>query len=146
LALGGFRKVESAAIRPAEDGHIGIKIDQMPVFLQIPPNPNCEAMDGQVFQCRTAARAVTHVRSEYGGHLEWCPVTGIDEGGTTCAATACLVEDSGDGACYLVAGGEWGLRLQPPGATDGWDLTNPRQWGVPYFLLAGQGDTLRFAP
>jgi hypothetical protein len=55
------------------------------------------------------------------------------------------VEDSGDGACYLVIGGEWGLRLRPAGATDPWDLASTTQWGVPYFLLAGDGATLRFA-
>jgi hypothetical protein len=117
----------------------------MPVFLQIPENPNCEPVEGQVFQCRTAARRVTHVLAEYHGSFEWCPVTGLDEGGTLCAATACLVDDSGDGACYLVVGGEWGLRLQPPDSIAAWDLANAGQWGVAYFLLGGQGDTLRFA-
>jgi hypothetical protein len=123
----------------------------MPVLLQIPENPNCDAMDAQVFQCRAAARVVTHVLCERrhdleGGMdgMEWCPVTGVDEGGAPCPATACLVEDSGDGACYLVIGGEWGLRLKPFGATDDWDLANGTQWGVPYFLLAGDGATLRF--
>lgn len=32
----------------------------MPVLLQIPENPNCEPLDGQVFQCRGASREVTH--------------------------------------------------------------------------------------
>jgi hypothetical protein len=117
----------------------------MPVLLQIPENPNCEALDGQVFQCRTAPRAVTHVLCESGGEMAWCPITGVDEGGAPCAAQACLVEDSGDGACYLVTGGEWGLRLKPPNMADNWDLANPQQWGVPYFLLAGDAATLRFA-
>jgi hypothetical protein len=117
----------------------------MPVLLQIPENPNCDAMDAQVFQCRSAARAVTHVLCERPGGMEWCTVTGVGDDGTLCAATACLVEDSGDGACYLVIGGEWGLRLKPAGASDGWDLANATQWGVPYFLLAGDAATLRFA-
>jgi hypothetical protein len=117
----------------------------MPVLLQIPENPNCDAMDAQVFQCRSAARAVTHVLCERPGGMEWCAVTGVGEDGMPCAATACLVEDSGDGACYLLIGGEWGLRLKPAGITDGWDLANATQWGVPYFLLAGDGATLRFA-
>jgi len=117
----------------------------MPVFLQIPENPNCEPLEGQVFQCRTPPRTVTHVLSEYDGSLHWCPVTGIDAAGTPCAAMACLVEDSGDGACYLVVGGEWGLRLKPPNADGAWDLANPQQWGVAYFLLGIGGDPLRFA-
>jgi hypothetical protein len=115
----------------------------MPVLLQILQNPNCEPMDAQVFQCRSAARVVTHILCERANGMEWCAVTGMDDGGTLCAATACLVEDSGDGACYLVIGGEWGLRLKPAGGGD-WDLTDSTQWGVPYFLLAGDGAALRF--
>lgn len=117
----------------------------MPVLLQIPENPNCEALDGQVFQCRSRPRVVTHLLCEWGGDLAWCPITGFNEGGAPCDATACLVEDSGDGACYLVVGGDWGLRLKPPHVTEGWDLADARQWGMPYFLLSGDGETLRFA-
>jgi hypothetical protein len=117
----------------------------MPVLLQIPENPNCDAMDAQVFQCRSVAREVTHILCEQPAGMEWCAVTGLDEGGTQCPATACLVEDSGDGACYLVIGGEWGLRLGRGESVTEWDLANATQWGVPYFLLAGDGGSLRFA-
>src|SRR5664279_921936 len=100
----------------------------MPVLLQIPVNPNCEPMDAQVFQCRTPLRTVTHLLCEHSGSMEWCAVTGLEDGGTICPATACLVEDSGDGACYLVTGGEWGLRLKPARSTDAWDVGNAMQW------------------
>lgn len=101
-------------------------------------------MDAQVFQCRSAARVVTHILCERPVGMEWCPVTGVDDGGAICPATACLVEDSGDGSCYLVIGGEWGLRLKPAGAIADWDLAERTQWGVPYFLLSGDGAALRF--
>jgi hypothetical protein len=101
-------------------------------------------MDAQVFQCRSATRVVTHVQCERSGGMEWCSVTGIDESGGPSPATACLVEDSGDGACYLVVGGEWGLRLKPEDYAREWDLGDSEQWGVPYFLLAGDGASLRF--
>jgi hypothetical protein len=117
----------------------------MPVLLQIPENPNCDPMDAQVFQCRSQIRLVTHVLYERAGAMQWCPVTGVDEGGAPCPATACLVEDSGDGACFLVVGGEWGLRLKPPDSTGPWDLADATQWGIPYFLLSGDGATLRFS-
>jgi hypothetical protein len=117
----------------------------MPVLLQIPENPNCEAMDAQVFQCRSAAREVTHLLCERPSGMEWCPVTGIDEGGAPCPATACLVEDSGDGACYLVVGGEWGLRLRPANGSGAWDLADRTQWGATYFLLPGDGTSVKFA-
>jgi hypothetical protein len=116
----------------------------MPVLLQIPENPNCDAMDAQVFQCRSAARTVTHILCNRPAGMEWCPVTGIDEGGAPCPATACLVEDSGDGACYLIVGGEWGLRLKAADGNAIWDLADTAQWGAQYFLLAGDGGGLRF--
>jgi len=116
----------------------------MPVLLQIPDNPNCDAMDAQVFQCRSAMRQVTHVLCERSGGMEWCPVTGVDDGGALCAATACLVEDSGDGACYLVVGGEWGLRLRAAASGGAWDLADGEQWGATYFLVSGDGSSLRF--
>jgi hypothetical protein len=87
---------------------------------------------------------VTHVLCEYEDGIEWCPITGVNENCTPCAATACIVEDSGEGACYLVVGGEWGLRLRPPNVSDVWDLANLTQWGTPYLLLGGQGADLRF--
>lgn len=117
----------------------------MPVLLQIPENPNCDSMDAQVFQCRSAGRAVTHILCERSGAAAWCAVTGIDDGGAPCPATACLVDDSGDGACYLVVGGQWGLRLKPADTAGDWDLADATQWGAPYFLLAGDTATLRFA-
>jgi hypothetical protein len=115
----------------------------MAVYVQIPENPNCRTMDGQVFQCRSASRIVTQVRLGDGGNDEWCAVTGIDESGNTCAATACIIEDSGEGECYLVVGGGWGLRFKRS-ATAGWALEDQEQWGEPFLILGGDGADLRF--
>jgi hypothetical protein len=106
------------------------------IFIQIDENPNCAAMDGQVFQPRTPPRVVRQIRMERGGEERWCDVTGLDDIGRECDAIVCLVDDSGDGACYLVVGGAWGLRFR-----DGNDGT---QWGEPYLLLAVNDADLRF--
>ncbi len=116
----------------------------MPVFLQIPENPNCPAVDGQIFQCRTPARRVTQVRVEHGESEEWCEITGIEESGNPCAATACLIEDSGEGACYLVVGGGWGLRLKRLSTKGGWALEDKEQWGEAFLILGGDGADLEF--
>lgn len=76
------------------------------------------------------------MRSERGGSAVWCSVTGVDEGEQLTPAMACLVDDSGDGACYLVFGGVWGLRLT--------EELNATSWGVPYMLLPRDGADLRF--
>jgi hypothetical protein len=120
-------------------------VESMPVLIQIPENPNCDAVDGLVFQCRSGSRTVTHVLSERGGAPEWCLVTGLEDGFVPTPATACLVEDSGDGMCYLVVGGEWGLRLRRPGSNETWDPAAAGQWGETYLLLGGDGKDLRFA-
>lgn len=105
-----------------------------PVLIQIDENPNCAAWDGQVFQPRTVPREISHVRSEREGTAVWCEITGLDEAELPCPAMACIVDDSGDGTCYLVFGGAWGLRLKDDSST----------WGVPYMLLPGDGADLRF--
>jgi hypothetical protein len=78
------------------------------------------------------------------GVERWCDVTGVDESGILCPAMACLIEDSGDGACYLIVGGAWGLRLKADGGD--WDLEDPAQWGEGYLLLSGDVGNLQFAP
>ena len=106
------------------------------VLIQIDENPNCAAWDGQVFQPRTTPKEVSQVRVERKGTTSWCEITGLDEGGERCPAMACLVDDSGDGACFLVFGGSWGLRLN--------DESRGETWGVPYMLLPANGSDLQF--
>ena len=105
-----------------------------PVLIQVEENPNCDRWDGQVFQPRTAPRAVSDVRVERAGKSVWCAITGLDEG-EPIPAMACVVDDSGDGACWLVFGGTWGLRLTDDAG---------KQWGEPYMLLPADGADLRF--
>jgi hypothetical protein len=107
-----------------------------PVLIQIEENPNCAAWDGQVFQPRTSPREVSHVRVQRNGNPVWCEITGVEEGEQDCPAMACLVDDSGDGACFLVFGGSWGLRLK--------DESKGEAWGEPYMLLPANGTDLRF--
>ena len=116
---------------------------ELPVLIQIDSNPNCPPMAGLVFQPQTPARAISQIRTARKGTEMWCSVTGVGESGIPCPAMACLVEDSGDGACHLVFGGAWGLRLKT-GDRD-WDLNDPDQWGEPYLLLPGDASDLRFA-
>lgn len=116
----------------------------MSLFLQIEPNPNCDALDGMLFQPRNNARAISQLRYERNGEAVWCDVTGVDEGGTWTPALACKIDDSGDGSCYLVYGGAWGLRLRDAAAPSAWDLVASTQWGETYLLLGGDASDLQF--
>ena len=112
----------------------------MSVYIQIDENPNCPAWDGQIFQPIAPPRVVTHIQRDCG----WCEIVGVDENGATAPAHACLIEDSGEGRCYLIFGGAWGLRLRQSG--NAWDLADRSQWGEPFLIVGGDGADVRFAP
>jgi hypothetical protein len=114
------------------------------VLIQIDENPNCAEWAGQVFQPLTAPRVVSHVRCDRDGATVWCAITGIDAEGQPSPAMAGLVQDSGDGSCYLIFGEEWGLRLREEAAPGPWDLQDQSQWGLPFLLLPDNGSDLRF--
>jgi hypothetical protein len=114
------------------------------VFLQIDENPNCANLDGQVFQPRSVPQAIVQVRSTRNGTVDWYDVAGLEADDEVCPAMACLIDDSGDGACYLVFGGAWGLRFRAAQSPNPWDIEDGDQWGEPYLLLPGDGSDLRF--
>src|ERR1041384_6847458 len=101
------------------------RIEPMPpsVLIQVDENPNCESMDGLVFQPKTAPQPIRKIRMERAGIQRSCNIIGLNEDGTTCSAMACLIDDSGDGACFLIFGGPWGLRFKIGDCE--WDLADP---------------------
>ncbi len=120
------------------------------MFLRFEENPNTGFVDDRVFQERSEPRRVTHVLRRRGGQDVWCDVTGLDAKGLPVPAFARKVEDSGEGMCYLVYGGAWGLRLaephsaiRPPPSEILWSVDDPHQWGEPFLLLAVVGADLR---
>ncbi len=114
------------------------------MFLRFEENPNCGFVDDRVFAERTEPRAVTHVLRRRQGQDVWCPVTGLDEQARPRPALARKVEDSGEGMCWLVYGGLWGLRLKEPSCQDPWSIDDSHQWGEPFLLLPSDGADLRF--
>ena len=113
------------------------------LVIEIPPNPNCEAVEMRVFHDLEPPRPITHVRIEPpsgGGAAQWCAVTGWTLGGTACPALARKVDDSGEGVVLLVCGGDAGLRLQPAERVAPWRLERSEQWGTPFLLLSEAGD------
>ena len=113
------------------------------VVIEIPPNSNCEPVDLRVFHDVEVARAVRQVHLEQApGHPTWYDVTGWTLNGTSSPALARRVDDSGEGSAVLVTGGDAGLRLRPAGSTEAWSMTDPRQWGAPFLLLANEPNTI----
>ena len=114
------------------------------MYLSVEESPNGEALDGRVFQERTAPRVVSEVLRNRGGKEVWCPIVAVEAGGETGPALARKVDDSGDGTCYLVYGGRWGIRLKEPACQDLWSFTDPHQWGEAFLLLPADGADLKF--
>ena len=113
------------------------------VVIEIPPNPNCDAVEMRLFHPVEAPRHVRRVRVEHApGQPEWLEVTGWNTDGSSCAALAQPVDDSGDGLALLVHGGSAGLRLRRVGEPGPWRLGDAAQWGLP-FLLTGDRDDIQ---
>jgi len=115
------------------------------MFLRFEENPNCGFIDDRVFSERTEPRAVSAVLRVRQGQEDWCPVVAMDKESQTRPALARKVEDSGEGICWLVYGGVWGLRLKDSTCQDLWSLEDPHQWGEGFLLLPADGADLRFA-
>jgi len=115
------------------------------IRLSVDENPNCELFDTRIFNEHEQPRAITHVIRQQNGRDVWCPIVAWDDSGAAGAAQARKVDDSGDGTCYLVSGGRWGLRLKYPDCAHDWSQDDPHQWGEAFLLLPADGSDLRFA-
>ena len=115
------------------------------MFLRFDENPNCGFVDDRVFTERSEPRVVTHVLRPRRGQEMWCPVIGLGADGTPMPAYARKVDDSGEGLCFIVYGGRWGLRLKDPACADRWSMDDPHQWGEGFLLLNSDGADIRFS-
>ncbi len=106
------------------------------MFLKFEENPNLGFVDDRVFQERSDPKIVTHILRERNGQEVWCPIVGLTEKGERIPAQACKVEDSGEGTCYLVYGGLWGLRFIDPATQTTWDEA--------FLLLPPDAQDIRF--
>src|SRR4051812_30132620 len=113
------------------------------MYLSVDENPNCELPDGRVLQERGEPVRVAEVLRQRAGQEVWCPIVSWEAQGASGPAWARKVDDSGEGTCYLVYGGRWGLRLKDPTCQDAWDLHDAHQWGEPFLLLPADGADLR---
>jgi hypothetical protein len=115
------------------------------MLLRIDENPNCEIVEGRVLTPRGDPRRVTHALRQRNGKEIWCPIIAWGEKGESGPATACKVDDSGEGTCYVVYGGTWGLRLKEPECDHAWSQDEPHQWGEAFLLLPPSGSDLKFS-
>lgn len=116
------------------------------IAIDIPQNPNCEAVELRVFHDLESPRAVSQVRFEREpGKPQWCDIVGWSLDNTAGPAWAQKVDDSGEGVAFLIHGGKAGLRLRSGSSREPWQLESPHQWGLPFLIMTDPAD-LRFAP
>jgi hypothetical protein len=114
------------------------------MFLRVDQNPNCEAVEGRVFTERTLPQDVAAVLRLRDGKEIWCDIIAWGDDGEAGPAQARKVDDSGEGSCYLIYGGDCGLRLRALNDRRSWSLGEPDQWGEPFLLLPPEGQEIRF--
>jgi hypothetical protein len=114
--------------------------------IDVEPNDNTPMMAQQVYKNAGVPFPVSHVRI-YEGKPEGreCAVTGWSSngGGTPAPAYAVRIEDSSEGAAFLVYGGDWGVRLRDSGSNAPWSLSDPDQWGETHLVLSSDQDVTR---
>ena len=117
------------------------------VIIEIPPNPNCDAVDMRVFHDLEPPRSVSQVRFEREHDApRWYEVTGWTTSGATTPALAQKVDDSGEGVALLIHGGDAGLRFRPANSKTPWQLHHPEQWGTPFILTTDAADVTWVEP
>lgn len=104
------------------------------MLLRFEENPHLGFVDDRVFTQESETKIVHSVQLSRGGRDVWCQVEGLNEKGEIIPAQTCKVQDSGEGTCYLVFGGLWGLRLTDPAG---------HTWHDAFLLLPPTGDDLR---
>ena len=114
--------------------------------IDVEPNDNTLMMAQQVYKNIGVPFPVSHVRI-YEGEPEGmlCAVTGwrSEDGGSAAPAYAVRIEDSSEGAAFLVYGGDWGIRLRPAESEAPWSLADEDQWGETHLVLASEEDLIR---
>jgi hypothetical protein len=128
--------------RPSRSGRSAVRFERRPglrhesATMEVTPwsRPFSFKSTRTRIEPKAPPREVKRVRVARDGAAVWCDITGLDEGGEQCAAMASPIDDSGDGNCYLITGGSWGLRMR----------TESGEFGEPYIVLGGDGKDLEF--
>jgi len=113
------------------------------VLILIEANDNCAEGGSWRFKATAPPRPVSRVRLyDRAPAGQWYQVVGWTGqlAQPTCPALAQKIDDSGSGVAYLISGGDCGLRLKPAGDSAPWSLSDRRQWGAPYLIVASPQD------
>ena len=117
--------------------------EQRSVSVEVEDNENCYGLPMRTYEALGRPSMVSQVKIAGPGgpeELHWVTGWQSDGDGTPCPAYYVPVSDSGEGAAYLLYGGDWGVRFRPLDGDEEWSLESPEQWGEPYLLLGELAD------
>ena len=117
--------------------------NQRSVSVEVEDNENCYGLPMRTYEALGRPSMVSQVKIAGPSgpeELHWVTGWQSDGDGTPCPAYYVPVSDSGEGAAYLLYGGDWGVRFRPLDGDEEWRLESPEQWGEPYLLLGDLAD------
>ena len=117
--------------------------EQSSISLEVEDNDNCYGLPMRTYETLGRPVVVTQVRVAGPAgpeNIHWVTGWQSDGDGAPCPAYYVPVSDSGEGAAYLLFGGDWGVRFRPLDSGEEWSAENPDQWGEPYLLLGDPSD------
>jgi hypothetical protein len=111
--------------------------------VEVESNDNTPMMAQQVYKNLGLPFRVTKVRIYEGepeGALHDIVGWSSSGGGEPVEAFAVRIEDSSEGAAFLIYGGDWGIRLRPAGSDAAWSIDAEEQFGETHLVLASDDD------
>ena len=115
------------------------------IEVEVEDNDNCYGLPMRTYETLGRPMEVLQVRiAGPAGPEQLHRVTGwqSEGGGAPCTAHCVEISDSGEGAAYLVYGGDWGVRFKPLDSNEEWSVESDDQWGEPYLVLGDLSDVV----
>ena len=117
--------------------------ERLSIEVEVEDNDNCYGLPMRTYEALGQPCRVVQVRIAGPSGPEqphWVTGWQSDGDGTPCPAYCVEISDSGEGAAYLLYGGDWGVRFRPLDSHEEWSIESDDQWGEPYLVLGDKSD------
>ena len=119
--------------------------ERLSIEVEVEDNDNCYGLPMRTYEALGRPVMVSQLRIAGPSgpeQIHWVTGWHSDGDGTPCPAYCVEVSDSGEGAAYLLYGGDWGVRFRPLDSQQEWSVESDDQWGEPYLVLGDLSDVV----